>query len=123
MVTPGSAPGVSDDVVLFASFASVSDGGDGVIEVSSAFLRIDDSFLVHMEHWVIGFNGDGDDGLVNGSLELGDAVASDVGVGSHADLAFGLHILARARLSGCTRGVRVVTGQLLLVRLEVFEGR
>jgi len=35
-ITPGSTPGVSDEIVVLSRLGSVSDGGDGVVEVGSA---------------------------------------------------------------------------------------
>ena len=38
VLTPGSGPGVLDDVVLNTGFNTVTDGEDGVIELGSASL-------------------------------------------------------------------------------------
>lgn len=74
LVSPGSGPGVTDDVVLFTSLGSVSDSSDGVVKVGSAGGGVEDTALVLLEDGSVSLNGDGDDTLVDSSLELGNAV-------------------------------------------------
>merc|ERR1719223_85563 len=74
LVSPGSGPGVTDDVVLFTSLGSISDSSDGVVKVGSAGGGVEDTALVLLEDGSVSLNGDGDDTLVDGSLELGNAV-------------------------------------------------
>ena len=40
LISPGSTPGVSNNVVLLSVLGSITDGGDGVIELSSASLGV-----------------------------------------------------------------------------------
>jgi hypothetical protein len=68
--TPASAPGVSDDVVILTIFGSVSDGSDGVIELSSALWVVEDSGFVTLERHGVSFNGDRGWAFSNGSLKL-----------------------------------------------------
>jgi len=42
-ITPSSAPGVSDDVVVFAGFGTVADGSDGVVEVGATCGGVEDT--------------------------------------------------------------------------------
>ena len=70
LVTPSSSPGVSNDVVLNTVLVSVTNGSDGVVEVSSAVSRVQDSTSVALEDVLVGLNGHGDWLLGNGSLEL-----------------------------------------------------
>jgi len=70
-LTPASTPGVSNDVVILGSIITPSDGGDGVIELSSALWVVHDSGLVTLERISVSFNSHGGWSLGNGSLKLG----------------------------------------------------
>lgn len=89
-VTPGSAPGVSDDVVVLAGLGSVSDGSDGVVEVGAAGGGVEDTRVVKLEDGLVSLDGDGDDALVDGSLELVDAVGLNLGPAGDLDFTHGL---------------------------------
>lgn len=120
-VTPGGGPGVSDDVVLLSSLGTVSDGGDGVIELGSTLLGVEDTTGVHLEDGLVGLDGDGGWGLGDGGLQLGDGVGWDVLVGSNFDGTLGGIIFAGAGLS-VSRGIWISGLELLNVRLKVGEG-
>jgi len=100
---------------------TVSDGGNGVIELGSALLGVENTTGVHLEDGLVGLDGDGGWGLGDGSLELGDGVGWDVLVGSNTDLTKGGIVLAGAGLS-MTRGVWVSGLELLELGLKVGEG-
>jgi hypothetical protein len=121
-ISPGGGPGVSNDVVLLSSLGSVSDGSDGVVEAGSASSGVKDTTGVELEDRLVSLNCDGNDLLVDGSLELGDAVGWNLLVSSNLDLTEGL-LLGVAR-SGNTlsRGVWVLGLEGLTVRLEELEG-
>ena len=123
LITPGGAPRVPDDVVVLAggSVSAVADSGDGVVEVGTAGGGVHDAGLVHLEDELVGLNGDGSGGGGNGSLELGNGVGLNVGVRADEDLLLGGIGLAGAGDTG-SRGVGVVTLELLGGLLEVLEG-
>ena len=118
LVSPRGTPGVSDDVVLLSRLGSVSDGGDGVIELGSAGGGVHDTGGVHLEDGSVGLNGNGSWSLGNGGLELVDGLGGDVGVGGNSDLTLGGGVLAGS-VSG---GVWVGSLELLTVGLGVGEG-
>jgi len=71
LVTPGSAPRVSHDVVLFTTLGSVTNSSDGVVKIGTAGSGVENTAVVHLEDRLVSFNGDGDDTLVEGGNELG----------------------------------------------------
>jgi len=89
LVTPGSTPGVSDNIVVFSTLSSISNGGDGVVKGGSAGGRVKDTAVVHLEDRFVGLNGDGYDLLIEGSLELRDALGWNLVVSSDSDLTAG----------------------------------
>jgi len=68
-ISPSWSPGVSDDVVGLSVFLSESDSGDGVIEGGSASGGVHDSTGVTLEDLGVGFDGNGDWSLIDGSEE------------------------------------------------------
>ena len=79
-VSPAWSPGVSDDVVALSVLVSISNSGDGVIEVGSALGRVEDTTGVTLEGSGVSFDGDGNWSLSNGGQELAGRVGWDVGV-------------------------------------------
>jgi len=77
-LSPSGTPGVSNDVVVLATSCTVSDCSDGVVEAGTAFGGVDDSSAVLPEDGIVSLDGDSDDTLVEGSLELSNAVSADV---------------------------------------------
>ena len=75
LVSPASTPGVSDDVVVYSIFVSISDGGDGVIEVGSTGSGVKDTSGVTLEGRCVSFNGDGDWSGGNSRDKLGSRVS------------------------------------------------
>jgi len=69
-VSPVGSPGVSDDVEVLSSIVTISDSGDGVIELGSASSRVDDSRSVTLEDTSCSTNCDGSWSTSNGSLQL-----------------------------------------------------
>jgi len=112
LVSPGSTPRVSDDVVLFSSLGSVSDGGNGVIEVGSTSSGVQDSGGVLLEDSSVGLNGHGNWLLVDGSLKLGNRVGWHVSVRCNTDFTFAGIEFAGSGLSG-SRSVWVISLELL----------
>jgi len=70
LVSPRGSPGVSDDVVVLSTLSSISDGGNGVIELGSASLGVHDTRCVLLEDGFVGFDGNRDWLFGNGSLKL-----------------------------------------------------
>jgi len=66
LISPSWSPGVSDDVVVLSVFVSISDSGDGVIEIGSASGGVQDTTSVTLESHLVGLNG-------NGNWSLGDS--------------------------------------------------
>merc|ERR1711907_620569 len=58
LISPRGSPGVSNDVVLLSVLGSVSNGGNGVIELSSTFFGVQDSTCVLLEDSFVGLDGD-----------------------------------------------------------------
>ena len=70
LISPSWSPGVSDDVVLLSILNTVSDGGDGVIEVGSASGGVENTTGVTLESHLVGLNGNGNWSLSDSSDEL-----------------------------------------------------
>jgi len=117
-ISPGSTPGVSDEVVVLSVLGSVSDSGDGVIEVGSAGSGVEDTTGISLEDELVGLDGHGDWGEGDGGLELGNGVGWDVVVRSNVDLAGVLGIFA----GSVNSVVGVVSLELLGGLLGVGEG-
>lgn len=69
-LSPAGTPGVSDKVVFFSVLGSVSDSGDGVVKGGSASAGIEDTTGVHLEDSSVGFDGNSNWSVGDGSLEL-----------------------------------------------------
>ena len=119
-ISPGGAPRVLNEVVRGTVFGSISDGEDTVVKLGSASRSGEDTRLVHLEGRFVGLNGNGDGGLVKGSLKLVGVVGGDHGVSGGCDGGSGLGGIASSDLTG-SRGVRVVSledGGVALVESE-----
>jgi len=101
-----------------SGLGSVTNSGDGVIEVGSASSRVEDTTGVTLEDESIGLDGDGGWGGGDGGLELGNGVGWDVGVGLDIDLSSEGGGLARS-VSG---GVTIVGLEVLSLFLSILEG-
>merc|ERR1712070_833685 len=71
LISPSWSPGVSDDVVLLSILNTISDGGDGVIEVGSASGGVENTTSVTLEGHSVGLDGNGNWSLSDGSDKLG----------------------------------------------------
>lgn len=60
-----------------ARLGSVTNSGDGVVELGSASLGVHDTGFVLLEDGSVGLNGDGHWLLGNGGLELGNRLGWD----------------------------------------------
>lgn len=89
LVSPRGSPGVSDDVVVLSALGSVSNGGNGVIELGSASGGVQNTGGVVLEDSLVGLDGDRNWLLVDGSLELRDGSGWDVGVVLNLNLSLG----------------------------------
>jgi len=118
LVTPGGTPGVSNEVVVLAGLGSVTNGGDGVVELGSARSGVEDTSGVHLEHGSVGLEGHGHWGGGDGGLEGIDGGWGHGLVGLHVNLSGVLGGLARS-ISG---GVGVVVLEVLSLLLGVLEG-
>ena len=117
LISPGSTPGVSDEVVFLAVLGSVTNSGDGVVELGSASGGVHNTRLVGLEHGSVGLNGDGNWLLGNGGLKLGNGSSWDGSVLGDGDLTGVLGSLA-GRGSG---GIGIVVLEVLGVLLGVDE--
>ena len=116
-ISPGSTPGVSDEVVFLAVLGSVTNSGDGVVELGSAGSGVHNTRLVLLEDGSVGLNGDGNWLFGNGGLELGNRLLWDGGVLGDGDLTGVLGSFAGLG-SG---GIGVVILEVLGVLLGVDE--
>jgi len=73
-ITPASGPGVSDDVVLLSTLGSVTDSSNSVIKVGSALGGVHDTAVILLEDHLVSLNSDRDDTIIDGGLELRNAV-------------------------------------------------
>ena len=117
LISPGGSPGVSHEVVLLAVLGSVTNSGDGVVELGSASGGVEDTGLVLLEDGSIGLNSHGDWLLGDGGLELVDGLSWDGSVGLDINLTGVLGSLA----SSSSSGVGVVILEVLGVLLSVDE--
>ena len=85
LLSPRSTPGVSDEEVVLSVVGTVSNSGDGVVEVGSALLGVEDSTGVELEV-SLGIDRDASWLLGNGGLKLGDALVLDVRVSGDLNL-------------------------------------
>ena len=77
-ISPVGSPGVSNDVEILGTVITVSDGGDGVIELGSAGGGVDNTGGVTLEDTGSGADGDGGWSTSDGSLKLGSGFWCDV---------------------------------------------
>jgi len=75
--SPRATPGVSDDSVVLASLVSITDGGDGVVEVGAISTVVEDTSGVTMEVVVVSINSNGNWSLVDGVHHGSGVVALD----------------------------------------------
>ena len=68
LISPGSSPGVSNDVEILGSIVTISDSGNGVIELGSAGSGVDNTGGVTLEDASSGTNGNGSWSASDGSL-------------------------------------------------------
>jgi len=74
LISPCWSPGVSDDVVRLSVFVSISDSGDGVIELGSASGRVENTTGVTLESNLVSFDSDGDWSLGDSGQKLSGRV-------------------------------------------------
>jgi len=121
LLTPRGSPGVSDDVVVTDGLiGSPSDGSDGVIEVGSTLSGVDDTTGVVVEDFLVSLDGNGDDTLLNGTLEASSRVLRNVSVVLDLNVTGGLSGIADASVSG-SRGVGIFVFLSLSVALQILE--
>jgi len=95
--SPAGSPGVSDDSVGNTVLGSVSDGGDGVIEVSRFSTVVEDSTGVTLEVVVVSIDGNASWSFGDGTCQ-GLDVLSDTMVFGSFDNTLGFVILASSGL-------------------------
>jgi len=121
LISPSWSPGVSDDVVLLSILNTISDGGDGVIEVGSASGGVENTTGVTLESHLVGLNGNGNWSLSDSSDELSGRSWLNVVVGGNVDgWISDLGRLAGSGLS-VSGGVWVLGFKNLSVLLDVFH--
>ena len=101
-----------------ATLGTITDSGDGVIEVSSTCFTIEDTTTVELEDRFVSFDGDGNWSLSDGSLELGDGIWGNVVNVSDENLTVGF----LGRTGAILSLVSVVGLKLLWFAFEVFHG-
>ena len=107
-VTPGSVPGVTDDVVTLITFITVTDGNDGVIDFSGAsIISSDDTAGVVTEHVVAGGDSNVDGSNSDSSLDTIGIGGNLNGFGDTSDTLGGI-VSAGALSLGDTRSIRVI---------------
>ena len=115
LVSPGSTPGVSDEIIILSVLGSISDGSNCVVELGSAEGGVQNTGFVLLEDGFVGLNGHGNWLLGNGGLELSNRLGWDGLVGLDSDPSGVLGILAGSGSSGIGVVVFEVLGSLLSV--------
>jgi len=87
--SPGGSPGVSDDSVSDTMFGTVTDGGDGVIEVLTSSTVVEDTSGVTLEVVVGSIDGNASWSSGDGGFQGGDVRVSDRSVGCSSDNSLG----------------------------------
>jgi len=121
LVTPGSAPGVSDDVVLLTTLSSVANGSDGMVEAGTTFLGVQHTTLVLLEDSLVSLDGNGDNTLVDGSLQLGDAISWHSSPSLDLDNTLGFFRFVASSGLAMSRGVWVISLEGLSIGLQEVE--
>jgi hypothetical protein len=121
-ITPASGPGVSDDVVLLSTLGSVTDSSNSVIKVGSALGGVHDTAVILLEDHLVSLNSDRDDTIIDGGLELRNAVWWNGFVAHNLNLFKGCVILASLVGLGGTWYIDVSWLELLSIFLDVLEG-
>jgi len=98
LISPVWSPGVSDDVVRLSVLVSISDSGDGVIELGSASGGVENTTGVTLESHLVGFDGNRDWSLGDSSKKLAGRVGLD-GVDLGDESFWASSLLARAGVS------------------------
>jgi hypothetical protein len=114
VISPGSTPGVFDKDVILSALDSVSNGEDTMVKVCSASFS-DNTRAVRLEGHLIGFNGNSDWLLVEGSLELGSR-SSNIFVSRKLDT---ITLVLALSISS---GVSVLGFKCKSIFLDVVEG-
>jgi len=124
LVTPPGAPGISEDVVVLATFRSIADSSNGMVEVAlPATGVIQNTTGVHCENILVGLDTDSDWLFGNSSLQLGNRFRRDVGIRLNANLTKrGIIFAIAIFVWEVSRGVWISGLKFLEVRLEVLEG-
>ena len=74
LISPAGRPGVSDNEVVDSTGGSVTNSGDGVIELGSTSGGVKDTRSISLEDRLVGLNGDGGWSLSNGGSKIGSGV-------------------------------------------------
>jgi len=119
LISPVWSPGVSDDVVRLSVLVSISDSGDGVIELGSASGGVENTTGVTLESHLVGFDGNRDWSLSDSGKELSGRVGLD-GVDAGDESFWASSLLAGSRVSG-SGGVWVCSLGGLSVGGNVFH--
>ena len=122
LISPVGSPGVSDDVEILGSIITVSDGGDGVIELGSAGSRVDDSGSVTLEDTSGGADGDGGWSTSNSSLKLGGRFWGDSVNFINESSGVSLDLLWASSSLSVSSSVWKLLGQMLTVGSNVLHG-
>jgi len=92
--SPGSSPGVLDDIVFLTILRSVSNCEDTMIELSSTGRAGDDTTGVMVEDILVGLDGNRDWLLFKSSLKSGGRISSNISVALDLELTLRAVILA-----------------------------
>jgi hypothetical protein len=107
--SPGSAPRVLDKEVVLASFGSIADGEDTVVQLGTASGSSDNTGLILLEGGLVGLNSNGDRTLVQSSLKLGAIHMLDIMIsgGTNNTLRFRVLASEKAMRLGNVRIIRL----------------
>jgi len=124
VVTPAGAPGVLyKPVVAGRGVSAPTNREHSVVKVRATGCGVEDTRLVALEDFLVGFNRDGERLRSESSLHLGDVFGRYLGVGGYIHCGgAGLLVLALARNLGRAGRVRVDTLEFGFGCFEVFEG-
>ena len=118
LLSPGGSPRVSEDVVVLASLGSVSNKGDGVVDVGSALGRVEHSRGVELEDQLVSLNGDRDWLLGNGGHGLAGGSLGGVHIVAHLHTGVSVGVVGARSVGGSVWVAVLKDGVIGLVVVE-----
>jgi len=94
LIAPPDGPGVSDDEEVSTIFGTVADSGNGMVDIGSAKVTVQDTLSVELEGVAVAVDRDSDWLLLDSGFHLGLALWWEGGVSVNTEDSLGLVGLA-----------------------------